>query len=116
MLFESELVFMLKTLQTYTICIVILVVVLSQFSLLSNSSTSYEGESTNNYSKEKLVHYNNEFIDTVKSSKYAESVGEIQKIMHNADNFMKELQKNINQIKELLDVEKQINELYDLLE
>lgn len=106
---------MMKTLQLYTVCIVIVVIVLSQFSLLNDSEvedykTVQAEENTNKNTTDE-----NGLLNSLKNSKYAEPIKEVQGIVEDVNKSKNELKNSINSLKDLLDIEKNLDGLTEAL-
>lgn len=93
---------MLKKLQLYTVCIIIVVIVLSQFTLFNRSINIDANEEEQIYSQS--------FIDEIKESKYAQPFNEIKCNIEALENSIEEYKRNLESIKDFLDIEKNIKE------
>lgn len=105
---------MLKNLQLYTICIVIIVIILGQYTLLNNSdplgSNDYtqNGES-NNIGNNKKDGYIKGFFNLFMQSKYAEPINEIENSVNKTNKMADEFKDNIETAKKMLDIEETID-------
>lgn len=104
---------MLKKLQLYTICIFVIVIVLSQFTLMQEpGSDDYEEfsevyeNSDNKISENKIG-----IIENIKNSKYAEPVNDVKDIIEQGNKLSQELKDGIASLKDMLDIEKNINDM-----
>lgn len=110
---------MIRQLQLYTVCIVIIVIVLSQFTLLNESTTLLANNEQQQEQKE--IHpedgdNTSGLLGSIKNSKYAEPINEIKDIVGTAEKTIKDFEKNLKGLKDMLDIEKNINEIYNMLE
>lgn len=106
---------MLKTLQLYTICIVIIVIVLSQISIFSNGnkSTSFVNSDSTKPAKSSDE---SGLIEGIKNSKYGEPLSQITGLIDSVNSSKKKVNNGIDELTNLLDIEKNINDLYDYMD
>lgn len=98
---------MIKQLQLYTICIVIVVIVLSQFSFQKETYVS----KVSNTTEDKATQSN-----SVLDSKYAEPVREVLNVIDNTKNSVDKAKMEMNRLKKFLDIEASIKELNKMME
>ena len=105
---------MLKTLQLYTICIVTIVIVLSQISIFNNGNEL--NINTNSSSSQTAKNIEQSLFERIKNSKYGEPLVEITLILESISGSKKKVDKEFGDLRNLLDIEKNINDLYSFME
>ena len=103
---------MLKKLQLYTICMFVITIVLSQFTLMNEPTASEGVELTQKYQEidKSKSESKGGFIEDIKNSKYAKPIEEVNNIIDEGNNFMEEIKDSMDTIKEILDIENNIND------
>lgn len=105
---------MLKKLQLYTICIFVVVIVLSQFTLISEHTSLLGNNDVLAVSQP--VEENNEgentgLIGELKNSKYAKPFEEVQEMVNSGNTLIEDIKKGIESLKDMMDIEKSIDEM-----
>lgn len=103
----------LKKLQLYTICIFVVVIVLSQFTLMQEpGSANYEDTSEVYENSDTEISENTiGIIEDIKNSKYAEPINDVKDMIEQGNKLSKELKDGIASLKDMLDIEKNINDM-----
>lgn len=98
---------MIKQIQIYTICIVVIVIVLSQFSFQDVNNVS---QTSNNTESEAAL------SNSVLDSKYAEPIRDILNIISDTKKSLNKVKMEINKAKKFLDIEENIKELNNIMQ
>lgn len=99
---------MIKKIQLYTICIVIIVIVISQFALMDDSQTARATNHDDSYNQSTVP-------QNESSSKYNQPIEDISKAYKQAQKSVGIVQKAARSMRDLMDVEKNLNQLSKIL-
>lgn len=109
---------MLKSLQLYTVCIVVIVIVLSLFTLLSDAGYDDKNVKTSkkDITLQKEKKQNDGMLETITDTKYGQPIKEVLDTINEVDKTVNKFKYDFDEMKDMFDLEKMFDDFDKMMQ